>query len=248
MKENQCLKSSRLIQTFLIIAFLLVLFFSKEIKAATFQIIDAYIKLSVCGDGIIEGREDCEGEDLNGQTCESLGYGGGELTCDIACSFDTSDCWPLPTPTPTNTPTPTPTSVPTLTSTPTPAPIATLTPTTPTPTSTPATISSSESTTAETDIVAVTPTLTEQTLLEKVIKPRSSLPEIVAFFDQDKSGKIEPEELYDAIASWVYSWRQFSRKPEAEEQLSLVEICDLNRDQVCDLADLSILLYYFDRG
>ncbi len=72
---------------------------------ASFQDITASIKISVCGDGIIEGEEDCEGGDLNSQTCESLGYGPGILSCDIACSFDTSDCAPAPTSTATPTPT-----------------------------------------------------------------------------------------------------------------------------------------------
>ncbi len=61
------------------------------------------VKISVCGDGVVEGPEDCEGEDLNGETCQSLGYESGTLQCDIACDFDTSDCVPYPTSTPTPT-------------------------------------------------------------------------------------------------------------------------------------------------
>ena len=47
-----------------------------------------------CGDGVIIGRfEDCEGADLDGQTCASLGYYGGDLACDAyTCAFDLAGC------------------------------------------------------------------------------------------------------------------------------------------------------------
>jgi hypothetical protein len=46
----------------------------------------------VCGDGIAECGEDCDGGDLAGETCSSLGHGSGTLGCDGMCSFDTSGC------------------------------------------------------------------------------------------------------------------------------------------------------------
>ena len=50
-----------------------------------------------CGDGVIEAPEDCEGDDLGGATCESLGHiSGGSLSCDPACYFDKSACIPNP--------------------------------------------------------------------------------------------------------------------------------------------------------
>lgn len=46
-----------------------------------------------CGDGVVEGSEQCDGEDLNGQSCEDVGnYIGGTLGCDTDCTFDTSLC------------------------------------------------------------------------------------------------------------------------------------------------------------
>jgi len=45
-----------------------------------------------CGDGIIDGGEVCDGENLGGEDCTSLGFDGGELACDIDCTFDTSGC------------------------------------------------------------------------------------------------------------------------------------------------------------
>lgn len=65
--------------------------------------VGATIKLSVCGDGVVEGLEDCEGADLSGQTCQSLYYGPGVLSCDISCDFNTIECAePSPTPIPTS--------------------------------------------------------------------------------------------------------------------------------------------------
>jgi hypothetical protein len=49
---------------------------------------------SVCGNGTIEGTEQCDGQNLNGQTCESLTWGSqtGVLGCNTACGFDYSGC------------------------------------------------------------------------------------------------------------------------------------------------------------
>jgi hypothetical protein len=46
-----------------------------------------------CGNGIIEGMEDCEEGNLGDATCESLPeFGGGDLSCDQMCHFNTSAC------------------------------------------------------------------------------------------------------------------------------------------------------------
>lgn len=46
-----------------------------------------------CGDGEVEPGEQCDGDDLQGFDCASLGLSGGTLACDpITCSFDTSMC------------------------------------------------------------------------------------------------------------------------------------------------------------
>ena len=46
-----------------------------------------------CGDGVVDADEQCDGGDLNGLTCQSLGYDGGTLACDgITCTYDTSGC------------------------------------------------------------------------------------------------------------------------------------------------------------
>ncbi|MBU1133143.1 hypothetical protein KKG08_02635 [Patescibacteria group bacterium] len=58
--------------------------------------INATVKTSICGDAIIEGPEDCEGLDLNGETCVSIGYASGDLSCEVNCEFDTTGCIPAP--------------------------------------------------------------------------------------------------------------------------------------------------------
>lgn len=45
-----------------------------------------------CGNGMLEANEECDGADLDGQTCESFGYPGGSLTCLPTCSFDFANC------------------------------------------------------------------------------------------------------------------------------------------------------------
>jgi hypothetical protein len=48
---------------------------------------------SGCGDGTISPGEQCDGADLQGFDCVSLGLSGGTLLCDpITCTFDTSMC------------------------------------------------------------------------------------------------------------------------------------------------------------
>lgn len=46
-----------------------------------------------CGNGEVDPNEQCDGANLNGFTCESLGNAGGTLGCDpVTCTFDTSMC------------------------------------------------------------------------------------------------------------------------------------------------------------
>lgn len=46
-----------------------------------------------CGDGVVSPGEQCDGADLQGLDCTSLGLGTGTLGCDpMMCTFDTSMC------------------------------------------------------------------------------------------------------------------------------------------------------------
>jgi hypothetical protein len=53
----------------------------------------------VCGNGKVEAGEWCDGYNLNGQTCESRGFGGGTLRC-YECTFNTYYCTPKTSTTP----------------------------------------------------------------------------------------------------------------------------------------------------
>jgi hypothetical protein len=57
---------------------------------------DSCDPLAYCGNGTIDPGEDCDYTNLGGETCESLGFGGGVLACSESCTFDTSGCTPLP--------------------------------------------------------------------------------------------------------------------------------------------------------
>lgn len=47
-----------------------------------------------CGNGMIDHGEDCDGAELGGKTCATLGQGfdGGMLSCKADCKLDTSAC------------------------------------------------------------------------------------------------------------------------------------------------------------
>lgn len=47
---------------------------------------------AVCGDDFVQGAEQCDGTDLDAQTCESQGFIGGSLACGALCTFETSAC------------------------------------------------------------------------------------------------------------------------------------------------------------
>ncbi|MDY0001762.1 MAG: DUF4215 domain-containing protein [Polyangia bacterium] len=47
---------------------------------------------TICGDGLVRGGEQCDGSNLNGASCQSLGFTSGTLSCS-SCSFNTSGCF-----------------------------------------------------------------------------------------------------------------------------------------------------------
>ena len=46
----------------------------------------------ICGNGVVEDGEQCDGADLGGQTCASKGFVKGTLSCSSSCAFVTSKC------------------------------------------------------------------------------------------------------------------------------------------------------------
>jgi hypothetical protein len=51
--------------------------------------------LVLCGNGVKDGSESCDGSDLGGKSCTSFGFAGGTLTCTASCGFNTSGCQPI---------------------------------------------------------------------------------------------------------------------------------------------------------
>lgn len=47
---------------------------------------------AVCGNDVMEGEEACDGNDLGGQDCTAMGFGGGVLACAADCSVDVGAC------------------------------------------------------------------------------------------------------------------------------------------------------------
>ena len=45
-----------------------------------------------CGNGAVGAGESCDGTDLGGRSCASLGFLGGTLGCTAGCTFDTTAC------------------------------------------------------------------------------------------------------------------------------------------------------------
>jgi hypothetical protein len=56
-----------------------------------FGVTGTYAQL--CGNGIIDGSESCDQNNLNGKTCVTQGFAGGTLQCAANCVFDTSGCY-----------------------------------------------------------------------------------------------------------------------------------------------------------
>ncbi|MEA2020529.1 MAG: Ig-like domain-containing protein [Patescibacteria group bacterium] len=94
--------------------------------------------------------------------------------------------------------------------------------------------------------VAPSPTLVEE---EEEEGPK--LPDFMSVFDPDGDGRISKSEVFDAVKSWVHSWRDYLSDLVADEQLQEPPLekrtCDLNNDGKCNLRDFSILLYYIER-
>lgn len=176
-----------------------------------------------------EGGEDCDHDDLKNNTCSGLGYGGGNLSCDISCTYDTAECLP-PTPTPTPSPTPSPTTSPTETTSST---ITNQTTSTPQPSASP---------------LIVTPTSLNPTALLDNSLIILGLPPRLQIFDLNYSGKLEREMLYDVVSLWVEEWKSYLA--DISEEKADLELdqkkCDINSNGVCNLNDFSILLSYVE--
>ena len=59
--------------------------------AATSQV-NATAKVAVCGNGMKEGGEHCDGSDLGAVGCPGVGFDGGTLACRVSCEYAFSGC------------------------------------------------------------------------------------------------------------------------------------------------------------
>jgi hypothetical protein len=51
---------------------------------------------SLCGNGMLDPGEQCDFPNLNGASCQSLGFESGTLQCGVQCMYDTSACVSFP--------------------------------------------------------------------------------------------------------------------------------------------------------
>jgi hypothetical protein len=55
-----------------------------------------------CGNGWLDSGEQCDGSRLDGQSCTTLGYDAGTLSCSSSCVFEVSACYDNNNDNPTN--------------------------------------------------------------------------------------------------------------------------------------------------
>lgn len=60
-------------------------------ESAPYQVDSECVDGATCGNGIREGGEQCDGDDLGGATCPPE-YESGEVTCTAGCTIDMSGC------------------------------------------------------------------------------------------------------------------------------------------------------------
>jgi len=65
-------------------------FIFQKIKSASVTV--TAIVPGVCGNGIKEIGEQCDGSDFGGLTCFNFGYSGGSLSCNVDCTLNFSGC------------------------------------------------------------------------------------------------------------------------------------------------------------
>lgn len=70
---------------------------AQSVSATSSAVVQVTVQPAICGNRIQETGEDCDNQDLQAASCQSLGFQSGTLHCDMACQFDTRDCVALVT-------------------------------------------------------------------------------------------------------------------------------------------------------
>ena len=67
---------------------------SREINASFIwrESCQCFVVQGECGNGNIESNEECDGQTFGGQTCQSLGFDGGDLSCTEQCNLNLNQC------------------------------------------------------------------------------------------------------------------------------------------------------------
>lgn len=179
----------------------------------------ATIKIGVCGDGVAEGVEECDNEDLLSKTCESLDYLEGTLSCDPSCNLNTSLCIPKPEPEP---------------------PVEE-----PDESDDDDDDNDNEESTSE----RVVNLLEEIYKYLTGSESRTNFPEYLKYFDINSDNKIEIEELYDSAKRWFDYWKEYISVITNPGEKTVLDdlLCDLNNDGKCNLVDFSILMYHVNK-
>jgi len=73
--------------------FLVGIFFVVSRSLAQTSVVEAIVDVSICGNFILEGGEECDNYDFDGQSCTSLGYDAGDIDCNPDCTIDDSACY-----------------------------------------------------------------------------------------------------------------------------------------------------------
>lgn len=109
--------------------------------------------------------------------------------------------------------------------------------------------SSSSSSSNSSSSTSLNPTSTPIPAVEQPFV--SLLPSFLRIFDANGNGKIENDELYNAVSLWVNRWKEFLTEQIAvtNKQMTKADTnrCDLNNDDECNVKDLSVLLFYVER-
>jgi len=84
---------------FLFLFFITGIFFIFKYSRAETSNLNADIKISVCGNFVMEGGEECDNYDFGSQSCSTYGYSSGSLSCNADCTIDATGCYDETTPT-----------------------------------------------------------------------------------------------------------------------------------------------------
>ena len=77
---------------FFIVGFGIILSILIFVRASANSVSISAVVTSICGNGVVDLGEECDGSALAGQSCATRGFTGGSLSCDSDCTFNTDNC------------------------------------------------------------------------------------------------------------------------------------------------------------